>query len=110
MANTIEQAHILITDYQRMYQIKFGEKPIMNRNKIKYLISDALKDLSVSQFRELMEYYVRTESDPSLVTLCYDYADILNTKRQNEKDLNQRRQLMRETEVRTKEFRERFGK
>lgn len=110
MKSRLEQAHILITVFQDLFQKKFGERPIVNRNKLKYLISDALIDIKPLEFKQLIEYYMRIESDPALIDLCYNYAEILETKKRNEEDVDNRRQLMRETELRTKEFRERFSK
>jgi hypothetical protein len=110
MVDKLNQAHSLISEYQRLYQHKFGEKPIMNRNKLKYLLVDILRDLSTAQVKELMAYYIEIEAQPSLLSFCYDYAELYEMKARNERDADERKRLMRETERRTKEFRERYGK
>lgn len=110
MVTRLEQAHILLTFYQKSYSEKYGHAPVFNRNKTKFLISDALRDIKPSEFKQLIVYYLETEKEPSIMALCYEYADILEAKKQNERDSSARKQLLIDTQNRVKEFRERFGK
>lgn len=110
MVDKLNQAHSLISEYQRLYEKKFGNKPIMSRNKLKYLLVDILRDLTATQIKSLMAYYIDIESEPSLMTFCYDYAELFEMRERNERDAMERKRLLRETERRTKEFRERYGK
>ena len=111
MVDRLNQAHMLISHYQKLYEQRFGKRPILNRNKLKYLLADILRDLSMDEVKALITYYIKVEkAEPALLTLCYDYAEILEVMRKNEKDASERSQLMRETMQRTREFRERYGK
>jgi hypothetical protein len=106
----IEDIHSLITYYQKLHFQKFGFKLVPNRNKLVHLIRNVLMDVTIDEFKSLMVYYLKTDHDPSLTNLCYEYADLLTTKKRNEKDLDERQQLMRETERRTREFRDFYKK
>jgi hypothetical protein len=110
MVDRLNQAHTLISFYQTQYQSRFGKRPVLNRNKLKYLIADILRDLSVAEVQKLISYYIRVEKDPSLISLCYEYTEILEQMRKNETDSTERANLRRETERRVLEYRERYGK
>jgi hypothetical protein len=110
MVDRLNQAHTLISFYQAQYQKQFGRRPVLNRNKLKYLIADILRDLSVAEVQKLISYYIKVEKEPSLISLCYEYTDILELMRKNENDSEERANLRRDTERRVMEFRERYGK
>lgn len=110
MVDRLNQAHTLISFYQTQYQKRFGKKPVLNRNKLKYLIADILRDLSMAEIQKLMTYYIKVEKDPELISLCYEYTDILERMQQNESDSEERANLRRDTARRVMEFRERYGK
>jgi hypothetical protein len=110
MVDRLNQAHTLISFYQAEYQKRFGHRPILNRNKLKYLIADILRDLSMGEIQKLFSYYIRVEKDPSLISLCYEYTEILEQMRKNESDSTERANLRRDTERRVMEYRERYGK
>lgn len=110
MIAKLDNAHTLISYYQKIYAEKYGEKPVLNRNKLKYLIADALRDFKIADFKAVIEYYLEVEKDPSLLKLCYEYAEIWERLRRNKKDADTRKQLLRDTKSRVQQFRERFGK
>jgi len=110
MVDRLKNAHTLISEYQRLYAAKYGEKPVLNRNRLKHLIGDILIDLTVEQVKTLLAFYIKTDSEPSLSQFCYEYAELWRTMRENERDETQRKHLLRETEKRAKEFRERYSK
>ena len=105
MPDAIKQAHAIIEFYKKSYKEKYGENPILNRNKLKYLIKDALADLSPNQFKELIKYYLRVELEPSLLKLCYEYDELMIKKEREKKELKLGAQLRRETRERVENFR-----
>lgn len=107
----LQSAHSIISYYQKKYKEKVGVGPALaNRNKMKYLIADALEDLSVGDFQKIIDYYIRVESEPSLMSLCYEYDEMYRRMRADAKDQSDRLALLKETEERVKRFRETFGK
>ena len=110
MVDRLNQAHSLISFYQVQYEKRFGKRPILNRNKLKYLIADILRDLSMSEVQKLIAYYVKIEKDPELVSLCYEYTEILERMQKDESDTTERAYLRRDTARRVMEYRERYGK
>jgi|SRR3954468_6993705 hypothetical protein len=110
MVDRLNQAHTLISFYQTQYQKRFNRRPVLNRNKLKYLIADILRDLSVAEVQKLIAYYIKIEKDPELISLCYEYAEILEQMRKNDTDSEERANLRRDTERRVMEYRERYGK
>lgn len=110
MVDKLKNAHTLISEYQRLYAEKYGEKPVLNRNKLKYSLADILIDMTLVQVKELLAFYIKTETDPSLNKFCYEYAELWHAMREHERDANERKRLLHETEKRTREFRERYAK
>jgi len=109
--NVIQQAQGLITYYQQKYKELFGELPgLLNRNTLKYPLVDALTDLTVDQFKQIIDYYLKIEAEPSLQKLLREYPDIWQHLQNDEKDNHQRKELRRETARRVQEFRERNQK
>jgi len=109
--NKLQAAHALISYYRQQFKRKFGYSPgLANRNKLKYLIGDALEDLSVDEFKTIIDFYLHIEAEPSLSSLCYEYDELFERMKRDEKDKTERQALLKETERRVQEFREKFGK
>lgn len=100
----------LITFYINQYKDKHGEKPIVNRNKVKFLIAEILQDLSKEEVEALILFYLKVESQPNLERMCYEYDELLKQKDIEEEDILTRKALMRETHQKVIDFRERYRK
>lgn len=107
--DNFKQAELVVDHYKKEYEAKFKTKSILNRNKLKYLVIEVLKDLSVSEFNQLVTYYVKVDSDPSLTVLCYEYDSLLVDMHRDATDATARAQLRRETAERVRQFRQRYG-
>lgn len=103
------QAHTVISYYQKIYSDKFGKRPVVNRNKLQYLIANVLKDLSLKEIKALLDFYVKTTISPSLLYFCYEYDEIMQKRDQESEDLEMRKQLMIKTQQNVEEFRRRYG-
>ena len=105
----LTRAHTIITYYQNKYKEKYGQSTVVNRNKVQYLIVNMLKDLTIKEAKELIDFYLETDKHPSLATLCYEYDEVLVKKRLEAKDLEARLNLLSETQKTVEEFRRRYG-
>jgi len=99
----------IISYYVSEFKNKYGNNPVVNRNTVKYLIDNMLRDLSVEEIKDLIVYYLQIETEPSLQKLCYEYDDILIKQREEQEDAGKRRIVMNETHRRVLEFRQRYG-
>jgi hypothetical protein len=104
-----QEVHSLISHFISKYEVKYMKKPNVNRNRVKFLIANILKDHNKKYIEELIDFYVKRYLDPNLISFCYEYDEVIehmNLERQHAVD---RHQLMRNTEKRVQEFRERYG-
>jgi DNA/RNA-binding domain of Phe-tRNA-synthetase-like protein len=104
-----KQAHIIISYYQSKYKIKFNRKPVVNRNKLQYLILNVLRDLSIDEIKELVDFYISTDRNPSLLRFCYEYDEVLGKMNEESKDLEKRKALLLQTQKNVMEFRRQYG-
>ncbi len=104
-----QSAHGIITYYQTQYKKKYRVSPVINRNKLQNLVVNILKDLSVQEIKKLIEFYLSTDKNPSLVYFCYEYDEILDRMRLEESDLEHRKALLKQTQMNVEEFRRRYG-
>lgn len=104
-----KQAQAIITYFQEKYKEKFNKRAVVNRNKVQFLIANMLNDLTPTEIKKIIDFYVRTDKNPSLLYLCYEYDEVIEAMETQEKDLAARKALLAATEQRVKEFRERYG-
>jgi hypothetical protein len=104
-----KQAHTIISYYQTKYKAKFNKRPVVNRNKLQYLILNVMKDLTLQQIKDLIDFYVSTDRQPSLLHFCYEYDEVLNKMNEEAKDLEKRKALLIQTQKNVMEFRRQYG-
>lgn len=109
-ADRLKQANELINYFIKLYGEKFGEKPVLNRHKQRFAVSDVLEDISYTKAQAILRYLVKVDAEPSLTKFCYEYDELEVKMQREKKDDQERLQLRKETEQRVKEFRERYGK
>lgn len=110
MKKQLDSASKLITVYQNLYREKFGKKQVLNRNKLQYSVANILLDLDEDQVQTLMQFYIRTDKDPSLQKFCFEYDEIDLRMRAEADDRDLRRSLMRETMRSVQEYQGRYSK
>lgn len=106
--NPLDVANDLITYFAKIYLAKFGKKPILNRGKMKFALTDVLQDWNQTEIKGFLDYYVRTESVPDLIDFCRRYDEIIQEKLVEEADAKVRNELMNETKQSVLRFREQF--
>lgn len=108
MSNEFERIHTVINFFNKKFQEKTGKKCLTNRNKVKYLVSDMLKDISVEESKNLIQYYLETDKNPTLQKFCFEYDEIAGHKKTSDCDKVTRISLLAETKKSVVEFRERY--
>lgn len=107
--SSLTKAHSLISCYQTQYKNKYGSPTVVNRNKLQHLVANILKDLSVDETKQLIDFYLETDVNPNLAVFCYEYDEILERKLAEARDLAKRKSLLAETQKTVEEFRRRYG-
>lgn len=106
-----QKAEKLITHYSNEFFKKFNSKPVMNRNKYKFMVIDMLKDLNITQAKKLVEYFIsHSKEKPEFSDLLYNYGDIMQEMDIETVDKKHREQLLSDTEKAVRDFRERYKK
>lgn len=108
--NDFKKVDTIVSYFVKAYEKKFKSKPLVNRNKVKYPLLEMLKDMSQTEAKALIDYYVRAYSVPNLTDLAYRYDEVIEEQTVELRDLNLRKQLMTETKNSVQEFRRRFNK
>lgn len=108
--NDNDKAHSVMSFYLKCYNAKFGRHQVINRNKYKFQIIDILKDLTVKELLNLVDYYINNSRSPSLQEFVYDYDSIKLEKDQRESDKENRIALLRQTKIEVQKFRERYNR
>lgn len=109
---TAAQAHQLSDYYIKKYVERYGEKPIINRNKARWSWDNIMHDLKPAEIRELLDYYFASNSAKAhdLDNFFYNYDKIITSKIAYDKDRVERKRMMKETEERTRRWREKVDK
>ncbi len=69
-----QQAHTLISAYEKHYVARYHSKPVMNRFKYKWGFDSMIKDLGYARAEEVITFYFRTERVGHTVDyLLYNY-------------------------------------
>lgn len=104
----LDIANSLITHFRNDYYKKFGEKPIVNRGKIKYGLAEILQDYTQTEVKVLIDFYLATQKEPDLSDFCRRYDEIIRDKNREDSDKIERKQLLNETKSSVMKFREQF--
>lgn len=112
MMATAQQAHGLTSYYVKVYRSHYDKSPVVNRNTARWGFDSILMDMSVSQVRELIDFYLTTASTNghSLDWLFYNYDKLVVSMEEHERSRAERKRLREESEERAREWRMRGNK
>lgn len=107
MAATAKDCHTLINYYLKEYEKKKGLKPPVNRNTARWSFANILEDFTVSEVKELIDYYmhINASHNNSLPWFFNHYEQLAVSKEERDADIVARRKLREETKRRTEEWR-----
>lgn len=106
--NPLDVANDLITYFVKIYGARFSAKPVINRNKLKFAMTDVLQDWNQTEIKSFLDYYVATENQPDLTDFCRRYDEIIQDKMLEENDAKERKQLLNDTKNSVMKFREQY--
>lgn len=105
-------ANGLSSYYIKKYEERYGVKPVINRNKARWSWDNILADMTPTQIRRLLDYYFASNSSKAhdLDNFFYNYDKIIKSMEDSVTHREERQRLMKESEERAKEWRQRLDK
>lgn len=104
-----QRAYAILSYYERLYEERYGSKPVMNRHRDKWGIIDAIADLGEERVTTLLRFYLDTARKHSVAEFANNY-DVLNASYEESlEDQEHRAKLRRQTEERVRRYREQYG-
>lgn len=106
MTKDIEKlAFILLGTYGKLYESKYGKKPVINKYKEKWAASSLIEDFGKEDVDEVLEYYFRLSKDGHPLNWFYNNFDSLySANKENKRDKELRMQRRLETAKIRQEF------
>ena len=107
---TAKDCHTLLSYYEKLYNEKYDEKPIINRVTARWSADSMLKGMSIREAKELIEFYFLTMPDAhghKLDWFFWNYDSLIVAEREANKEASRVDRLRRESEQRAKEWEER---
>jgi len=103
-----KEANELTTHFVKVYRLRYGVPPIINREKARWSWENMLIDLSFKEVKELIEYYLDSVSQDghSFSGFIYNYHKILEVQRAQTEDAENRKKLMQSSKTKVEEWRE----
>lgn len=103
-------AHMLLSDYASLYELKYKSKPTINRNKDTFGFKSMMYDLTYDEIVELLEYYFTLDINGHTLKHFYNnYDKYIEYQKEAKKDAADRRELREETKKRVEEWRKQHG-
>ena len=97
MANN-KEPYILITQYENLYQSKYGSRPKINKFREKWAMQDVIDSVGFDRAKELLDFYFRTtKSGHPLQFFFYNFDRLDTLKTEMEKDAKNREFLLQAT-------------
>ena len=105
-----QQAHALISAYEKRFADKYNYKPIMNRFKYRWGFDSMIKDLGYTRAEDVIEFYFRTERIGHPVDyLLYNYEKLNEIKTASDLDDDERCKIRAATKLRVAEWEKLHG-
>ena len=70
--------YALINHYVRLYSEKYDRKPVVNRHREKWAMSDVIESIGYDRAKELLDYYFRTSNQGHSLTWFFYNFDRLD--------------------------------
>lgn len=103
-----KELHALISYYEAGYKKKYGTKPVVNRVTQKWNFDSMLKSISITEAKELIDYYFTTPETKrhDLDWFFYNYDKLVKAMLDARKDAEHRAKLMAESKKRAEAWRQ----
>lgn len=105
-----QQAHTLISIYERLFVDRYNQKPVMNRFKFKWGFVSMIEDLGYKRAESVIEFYFRTERVGHPVDyLLYNYEKLNEIKTASDNDDEERARIRAATKLKVEEWERTHG-
>lgn len=92
--------HGLLTLYSKLYEIKFGKKPAMNRYQEAWGFKDILFDYSEQEVKDILQYFFTlNRSKYDLRTFFSNFSALIEGKQESERRRQERSKLLAQTKT-----------
>lgn len=107
---TAQQCHAMTTYFVNQYSDITGQRAVVNRNKARWGFEAVLMDYSATETKRLIDFYLSSESSPTLDGFLYNYDKVVVDIKERE-DRDKSREARREaTQERLERWRNRWQK
>lgn len=108
MAVKVQDCHVLITYFAKVYREKYGNSPVINRYRARYGFESVLMDMPMDEAKSLIDFYFVTVSTNrhSLDWFFNNYDKIINNRNEFEVEQERRKQQRLETQERVARWKE----
>jgi len=94
--DTAKLAHAMMTKYSNMFELKYNQKPRLNRYKEKWALVDVIDSIGYDRAVEVLEYYFKTSRPGHPLSWFYMNFDKLDEVMVKLDEDESRRQKLRE--------------
>ena len=102
---TAKDCHTLTSYYVKKYKERYGVNPVVNRHSARWGFDSILVDLTMTEAKELLDFYFNTGSTKrhAIDWFLYNYEKLIEVQAKLKEDADHRAQLRKESELRAKE-------
>lgn len=104
-----QQANALITKYVKLYEVKYGIKPTVNRYRERWGFQSAIEDLGKPDAEKAIDYFFILDGPHDIPSFLRRYDELHTMRLADEEDKRRVAQLHIETAERVKEWMKRNG-
>ncbi len=85
----------LLSRYDKLYLVKYGTKPTLNRNKEQWAADALIESFGLPECYDLISYYFETSQSPSWVFFINNAEKIVEAVQAQNQDLKERAERRR---------------
>lgn len=101
----IQQGGKLLDEYLRLYQVRYGKRPTVNRYKEKFKMKDVVESVGFTRSLEIMDYYFRTgRTSHPIDWFVYNFDKLHNIMLELSEDEKKKEVLRAQTKARVEEW------
>jgi hypothetical protein len=98
VANKNQEPYILLWQFEKLYEEKYGRKPVINKFRDKIAMKDVIDTVGFDRAQRLIDYYFTLGRDShklSFFLFNFDRMDV--AEKEHVKDIETRRKLIEAT-------------
>ncbi len=93
-----KQPYIMLWKYEKLYEEKYGKKPVLNKFRDKMAMKDVIESVGFDRGMTLLEYYFKLiKHGHPLIFFLYNFDKIDSAQKELEKDKAKRKILREQT-------------